>query len=321
MRASERAELLDQAPGCCVSVVGDVMIDVYAWGRVDRISPEAPVPVVQVTGETSSPGGAANAAVCVAALGSKVELFGTVGIDARADELTALLAQSAVTSRFFASEIEPTITKQRIWSGGQQLLRLDTEVLPATGSAQARLESVFVADGFDAVLISDYGKGVIDAASTAWIIEQAGQAGIPVVVDPKHDDFSMYAGCTLIKPNEKEARRAFRTRHLRDGSLEEIGSFLTTEIAQQAVITRGANGIELFADGQHVHLPVHSQNVYDVTGAGDVVAAVLTVGAASKWSLVDACRLANVAARISVSRVGTGGVSAAELLADLDDSE
>lgn len=314
MQPHEVSALLVGAGTCRVAVVGDAMIDVYAWGKVERISPEAPVPVVQITHETSSPGGAANAAVCVAALGATTTLFGTVGTDPRAEQLVELLAAGGVRSAVAVSDTEPTITKQRIWSGGQQLLRLDSEQRPEPGHALERLQGTLDVTQFDAVLISDYGKGVLDDGSTAWVIDQAREAGTPVVIDPKAEDFSMYRGCTIIKPNEREARRAFAARFRREGTIEEIGRYLVDEVSTVAIITRGADGIELFTADGHQHFPVHRQTVYDVTGAGDVVAAVLSLGAGMGWSLSDACRLANVAARISVSRVGTGGVSLEDLV-------
>lgn len=321
MEAAEILALLTPAPSCRVAVVGDVMIDVYTWGRVDRISPEAPVPVVDVSHDTRSPGGAANAAVCVAALGAHSTLFGTVGADLQADQLVHMLSDQSVVARCAQSVDEPTITKHRIWSGGQQLLRLDHEKRPAPGVATERLRNMLVVDEFDAILVSDYGKGVVDRESAQWVIGEARRAGVPVVVDPKSEDFSLYAGCTVIKPNEKEARKAYRFRHGVEGTIEQIGEYLLSEVSECAVITRGADGIELFVSGEHRHIPVHRQNVYDVTGAGDVVAAVLTIGVGLRWSIHEACRLANAAARVSVSRVGTGGVSVDDVIREVEHDE
>ena len=144
---------------------------------------------------------------------------------------------------------------------------------------------------------------------------------MPVVVDPKSSDFSRYAGATVVKPNEREARSAFAARHGRSGTIEEIGMYLAAEVATHVAITRGANGIDYFHDGRHVHVPVHQQTVFDVTGAGDVAAAVLTTCVAIGRDLVESCRLANAAARISVSRVGTGAVTHADLTRNTDPDE
>lgn len=316
MDAENAAGLLEGAAAVRVAVLGDLMVDIYTMGSVNRISPEAPVPVVEIVERRASPGGAANAAVCVAGLGAQAVTLGTIGNDAEGRELRTLLEEMGVGCVLHASDDEPTITKHRIWSENQQLLRIDNEQRPAAGAALERLKSGFVAGDYDAVLISDYGKGVLDAGSCPWVIEQCRSAGVPVVIDPKAADFSMYAGADLLKPNEKEARLAFSTRFGRDGSIPEIGEYLASEIASHVAITRGPEGIDLFGPDGHQRIPVRRQNVFDVTGAGDVAAAALSVCAALGHTLPEACELANAAARLSVSRVGTGSVSLEDLKQD-----
>jgi D-beta-D-heptose 7-phosphate kinase/D-beta-D-heptose 1-phosphate adenosyltransferase len=308
--------LLTGTENARIAVVGDVMLDAYTWGRVNRISPEAPVPVVEIVSQTSSPGGAANAAACVAALGVRTTLFGTIGDDLNGRTLCGQLDALGIDAQMTVTPDEPTVTKHRIWSGSQQLLRVDAELRPSDGVALDRLQAVFDPRGFDAVLVSDYDKGAVDAASCRWLIGTARAADVPVLVDPKSADYDRYRGATVIKPNEREALAAFLARHGTGADHMEIGRYLVTEIADAAILTRGADGVDLFCPDHH-HLPVRRQNVYDVTGAGDVVAAVITVGLALGWDLIAACRLANAAARISVSRIGTGGVSRDEILHDL----
>jgi D-beta-D-heptose 7-phosphate kinase/D-beta-D-heptose 1-phosphate adenosyltransferase len=296
-----------------IVVVGDAMLDIYTWGEVSRISPEAPVPVVSLVGETATPGGAANAAVCIAALGAKPELVAKVGHDINGDKLARLLIDQNVLLHPLSGSDEPTTTKNRIWSSGQQLLRLDVEQPSDAGADCDALADVTDVSSAGAVLVSDYGKGVVNDESAAWLVAECQRTQTPLIVDPKFRDFSRFRGCTVIKPNEREAADAFEARYGRVGTVAEIGKFLTTEIAELAVVTLGAHGIALFGDGDARRLEPRARTVYDVTGAGDIVAAVLAVGIASGWTMDDACEVANMAAGVCVSRVGTGGVTMEEI--------
>jgi D-beta-D-heptose 7-phosphate kinase/D-beta-D-heptose 1-phosphate adenosyltransferase len=296
-----------------VLVVGDIMLDRYTRGHVRRVSPEAPVPVVERLSDTESLGGAANAAICVRALGPQVVLVGAVGDDPDGQRLSHL-GHDGIELRTIRWHRAPTIIKHRIWADGQQLIRIDTEQLPPEPlSAEQVLAQIGQLSDFDAVLLSDYAKGVVTRDTAAALLGAARAAAVPVVVDPKVDDASLYAGCTLIKPNESEARRAFRFATGRDGEIDEIGEYLTSEVATWAAITRGAAGMHLFGPGVHSEFPVRARPVYDVTGAGDVVAAVFAAALGAGIDLDQACRLANDAASLAVSRVGTGAVTFSEL--------
>jgi rfaE bifunctional protein kinase chain/domain len=316
----ELAVLLASGATTRVAVIGDLMIDRYTWGHVGRISPEAPVPVVEMSHDTASAGGAANAGVCASALGAAVTVFGAVGEDTGEPELRSMLASAGCDATLLVSTTVPTTTKHRIWAGGQQLLRIDAERPLDSDDAVRFLDAELDAAQFDAVLVSDYGKGFVSPDSFRLVAKRCREAAVPLVVDPKVIDFGVYSGATIIKPNEREARLAFSHRFQRPADdLAEIGRYLVSEIAGQAVITRGPNGVDYFTADRQGNVAVESQNVFDVTGAGDVVAAVLTVLTAAGADLVDACEVANLAARVCVGRVGTGGVTPEKILASIAD--
>ena len=296
-----------------VLVAGDVMLDRYWSGDTERISPEAPVPVVRVRAAEDRPGGAANVARNVAALGAHGTLLGLTGADAEAAELRAQLAAAGAQCRFLELDGARTITKLRVLSRHQQLIRLDFEA--GFSAAQgAGLLALLAAElpGAGALVLSDYAKGTL-ADPAAWI--DAARAGeVPVLVDPKGRDFRRYRGATLLTPNLHEFELVAGA-HSSEADLEARAGALVRELGLQALlITRGERGMTLVrAAGEALHLPARAIEVFDVTGAGDTVIATLAAALAAGSTLADAVALANVAAGIVVGRLGAAAVSAAEL--------
>ena len=296
-----------------VLVVGDVMLDRYWYGPTSRISPEAPVPVVKVDTVEERPGGAANVAMNIAALGAASRLIGLTGEDDAARVLISTLNGVNVECDFVTIKTHPTITKLRILSRNQQLIRLDFEegfdnVDPEPIHQRIR-QKVSQAG---ALVLSDYGKGAL--ASVQMMIQLARQAGVPVLIDPKGTDFSRYRGATLLTPNLSE----FEAVVGKCKSEEEIvrrGMQLVADYELSALlVTRSENGMTLLQPGKApLHLPTQAQEVYDVTGAGDTVIGVLAASLAAGNSLEDACFLANAAAGVVVGKLGTSTVSPVEL--------
>jgi D-beta-D-heptose 7-phosphate kinase/D-beta-D-heptose 1-phosphate adenosyltransferase len=296
-----------------VLVAGDVMLDRYWHGSTMRISPEAPVPVVKVDGREDRPGGAANVALNLAALGSGTKLLGLVGEDEPAQVLETLLQHAGIETALFSITGAPTITKLRVISRGQQLLRLDFE-----GSLRPHVPETFVTrfhgllDGCDAVILSDYAKGTL--VDVQALIAHARAAGRPVLVDPKSPDPACYRGATLMTPNLAELE-AMVGPCPDDEILLEKGRRLIAQLEQDALlVTRGEQGMTLILpDRPALHLASHAREVYDVTGAGDTVISVLAACLAVGMTLENATRLSNLAAGLAVSRQGTAAISAAEL--------
>jgi D-beta-D-heptose 7-phosphate kinase/D-beta-D-heptose 1-phosphate adenosyltransferase len=296
-----------------VLVAGDVMLDRYWTGATSRISPEAPVPVVHVTEHDDRPGGAGNVALNVAALGATVAVDGFVGSDAHADALTAFLRDRNVECRFERIAGLSTIVKLRVLSRHQQLIRLDFEDSFYRHDARALLERYDTAlHQADVVVLSDYAKGTL--ASAATLIERARAAGRPVLVDPKGLDFTRYRGATLLTPNASEFA-AVVGRCDSDHDYETKGARLMDDLHLDALlITRGEHGMTLLQRGEAaLHLKAEAREVFDVTGAGDTVIGVLAAALAAGSTLADATRLANVAAGLSVAKLGAATVSVAEL--------
>ncbi|TKI04906.1 bifunctional D-glycero-beta-D-manno-heptose-7-phosphate kinase/D-glycero-beta-D-manno-heptose 1-phosphate adenylyltransferase HldE [Martelella alba] len=296
-----------------VLVVGDVMLDRYWYGPTNRISPEAPVPVVKVENIEERPGGAANVAMNIAALGAGSRLIGLTGIDDAARALGAKLDEVSVTSDFVAVATHPTITKLRILSRNQQLIRLDFEQGfdgVDAGPMLERIRQALPAAG--ALVLSDYAKGAL--ARVEAMISLARDAGVPVLVDPKGTDFSRYRGATLLTPNLSEFEAV--AGHCRDeNEMVRRGMALIADYALSALlITRSEQGMTLLQPGKDpLHLPAQAQEVYDVTGAGDTVIGVLAAALAAGNSLEDSCFLANAAAGVVVGKLGTSTVSPVEL--------
>lgn len=296
-----------------VLVVGDVMLDRYWHGKATRMSPEAPVPVVRIASEEERPGGAGNVALNVAALGSAATLLGVVGMDESAARLYTSLTSAGVTCDFLSVADKPTITKLRVISQHQQLLRMDFEqafqaddVAPLPEMVESALQQAAV------LVLSDYGKGTLVAVSR--LIAAARARGIPIIVDPKGTDFHRYAGASVITPNLSEFEAVVGTCHS-ESELVEKGAALMARLNLRALlVTRGEHGMTLLQpDVPELHLPARAREVFDVTGAGDTVVSVLAAALAAGVSLSDATALANVAAGLVVAKLGTAAISAPEL--------
>ena len=303
-------------------VVGDIMLDKYIWGEVGRISPEAPVPVVRATHQSQQPGGAANVAMNLSRLGAQTTVIGFTGGDESEAFLSESLNSNGISPHFVLSEGFPTITKQRILGGRQQMLRLDSERTDPRpqGDYHRLIECVFAElPGSHALVLSDYAKGVLTPQVCQALIQRARSLGIPVLVDPKSADFSRYRGATTVCPNLDELAAAAHvdTRDLKSvlDAAEAIISALDVEFL---VATLSDKGIALLRPGYRFIAPALARQVFDVSGAGDTVIAVLALSMASGLNPEIAIQLANVAAGIVVAKVGTVPVERYELLAALD---
>lgn len=295
-----------------VLVVGDVMLDRYWHGSTGRISPEAPVPVVKVEHREDRPGGAANVALNIAALGAQAQLVGVTGRDEAADSLQQRLQAAGVAVCFQQRADQPTIIKLRVLSRHQQLLRLDFEE-PFQTDTQALLAAVKgLLNGAGVLVLSDYGKGALQ--NHAALIRLARERGIPVLADPKGQDFTIYRGATLLTPNLGEFE-AVVGPCTDEGSLVSKGLALIDQLQLEALlVTRGEQGMTLLRPGcVELHLPARAREVFDVTGAGDTVISTLAAALAAGESLPEAVALANLAAGIVVGKLGTAAISMPEL--------
>lgn len=295
-----------------VLVVGDVMLDRYWFGDVSRISPEAPVPVVKVEKSEERPGGAANVARNIAALGAQAALLSVVGADEAGAALAKLLAASAIDASLHEDPQLNTTVKLRVLGRQQQLLRIDFENWPAHEVLQAKLaEFEQRIASCAAVILSDYGKGGL--THIAAMIRIARAHGKPVLVDPKGDDYARYAGASIITPNRAELREVVGRWSSEEDLAARVGK-LRAELGLDALLlTRSEEGMTLFAADGVTHEPALAREVYDVSGAGDTVIATLAVMLASGANLPDAMRWANRAAGIVVGKLGTATCSIEEL--------
>ncbi|MDP5239991.1 D-glycero-beta-D-manno-heptose-7-phosphate kinase [Uliginosibacterium sp. 31-16] len=299
-----------------VLVVGDVMLDRYWFGEVNRISPEAPVPVVHVQRSEERPGGAANVARNAAALGARCSLLSVVGNDEPAQALERLLADDGVRTLLHRDPSLSTTIKLRVLGRQQQLLRIDFENAPAHEVLRDKLEAFkTLLPEHDVIVLSDYGKGGL--AHVQEMIKLARAAGKIVLVDPKGDDYSKYQGASLLTPNRSELRQVVG-RWRDDADLAERAQRLRAELKLEALlVTRSEEGMSLFrTDGSSVHEGTRAQEVFDVSGAGDTVIATLAVMLASGTSMFDAMCLSNHAAGIVVAKLGTATVTLEEMLAE-----
>ena len=302
-----------------VLIVGDLILDQYLSGDVTRISPEAPIPILTARRSEDRLGGACNVAANLAAMQAEVDIVGVLGEDGWGRALRDLLAEQGIdTGGCVLDRTRPTIQKTRLMSGSQQMLRVDHEdARPVHGEALAALLKLLPerVRRAQAVVLSDYGKGVLTPEVIRCAIEAARAAGIPVLVDPKGDDYMRYRGATLVTPNRKEAEQALGRRLAR---LDDVASGAAELIArcelQAAVITLGPEGIYFRTRaGTSGHVPAQARAVFDVTGAGDTVIAQLGFHLASGLELGLAVQLANAAAAIVVGRLGTHAVTRSEL--------
>ncbi len=318
-------ERIERFAGRRLLVLGDVMLDHYLWGRCERISPEAPVPVVDVQRESSSLGGAGNVAANLAALGAEPVLVGVMGDDPHAQKMLDAFAERGVDTRALVRDPgRPTTFKTRILAQGQQVVRADWE-------SSADVEGQALHDVLEALarevprcevlLISDYGKGVVTRPVLERAMSLARERGLPVAVDPKESHIDAYRGASILTPNQLEAGYVMGRRIVDEASLMDVGWGLRERLdAECALITRGADGMSLFEKGgRYTHLPTVAREVFDVTGAGDTVVSVIALALAAGASYPEACYLANHAAGVVIREVGTASCSLAQLRASLMD--
>jgi rfaE bifunctional protein kinase chain/domain len=321
MRKSRVREICRSMRRTSVAVVGDIMLDRYIWGSVDRISPEAPVPVVAVADTSIRPGGAANVALNLASLGMRTRLAGIVGRDNSSRELSRLIAERGVSlASLVADPRRPTTEKIRIVAHSQQVVRADFESSePVSGAVLKRLLSAVKAAvaGARAVIVSDYGKGVVSPEVMDLVRSLCSRKRVPFLIDPKEGHFSLYRGAFAVTPNKKEAGGFYNRKIRSDADLEFVGNALLRDLEADAVlITRGEEGMTLFQGRKRPrHFSARASEVYDVTGAGDTVIGVLAAGLAAGASLSEAIELANAAAGIVVRELGTAAVTPEELAA------
>jgi rfaE bifunctional protein kinase chain/domain len=313
-------KIVERFPRTNTLVVGDVMLDHYVWGNVSRISPEAPVPVVSVTKENVLLGAATNVVNNIHSLGGQVSICGAIGHDDAGRQLVHMLRGKGIhTDGLIVEEGRPTTIKTRVIAHSQQVVRFDRET--KTGIEQDTHRRIFdyvrdrVRNGLDAVILSDYCKGVVTKDLVRDIVKLARKNGVIVSVDPKVNHFGMYRGVTILTPNTKEASIGAKLDIEDEASLLKAGRLLLKRLTCDAVlITRGEHGMSLFERGGRVtHIPTVAQEVFDVTGAGDTVISALTLAMSAGAGIVDAARISNYAAGIVVGVVGTACVKPEEL--------
>ena len=312
-------QLIARMQASRIVVVGDIMIDRYLVGETERLSPEAPVPVVTVRERHAALGGAANVAANVAALGARCFLVGVVGDDADGAAIRQELAVARLDDRYVVTVAgRPTTSKTRIIARSQQIVRIDDEVETLLEGADLdrliRTAREALADA-DALLLEDYNKGALAPALIAAAMETAKRRGIPVVVDPKYRQFFEYAGATVFKPNRRELESALGAAvDLKDG--RALPKVLARLKVDNLLVTLGAEGMLLVTkDGRPTHIPSIAREIYDVSGAGDTVTAWLGTALAAGASLREAAQLANYAAGVEVAKPGVATVSPEEVLA------
>lgn len=323
-KMEELKKVVERFESARILAIGDVMLDRFILGTVSRISPEAPVPVVDLTSETFKPGGAANAINNIRALGGEVIAVGIIGDDVSGKKLIDLLKQSGInTEGIIVIQNRPTIVKTRIIAGQQQIVRIDREkrdcldnewVQKILGFVNTKIKDI------DAILISDYDKGVITNKLLEDVIPLAKKYNKPIIVDPKVEHFLDYKGVTIVTPNIKEASAATGISPINETSIRNMGQWLLTQLECDTVlITRGKDGMTLFEnDGAVIHIPTVAREVFDVTGAGDTVTGVVALCLAVGAVMVDAAIIANTAAGIVVGKLGTATATKEELKHQLD---
>jgi len=306
--------LLEKFNGVKILVVGDVMLDRYWWGSVTRISPEAPVPVVKLENRTLSAGGAANVSANIAGLGATSLLVGLIGDDEGARELENALREIGVSHEHLLKlQTRPTTVKTRIVAHHQHVVRIDDEnvsTLDKEQNEKLKNHVLELLSSADILLLSDYAKGTLSVELLKDLIGTARAKNIPVLVDPKGRDYKRYEGATLLTPNRKEALNASGLDVNEPHDINEIGAQLLSDLSiDSLLITLGEDGMALFVRGEEpFHLPAMAREVYDVTGAGDTVIAVLGVALGAGASLRESANLANIAAGIVVEQVGTTAI-------------
>lgn len=324
MLNEDRVEhILETMGGSKVLILGDIMLDEYLFGAVNRISPEAPVPVVEINSTKLLLGGSANVAHNIRSLGDEPILVGTVGDDEAAVKLAQLLKEKHISRDFLVNdESRQTTIKTRIVAHSQQIVRADRESqheLDTDTEQRVLKRFLSVADGIDAVIISDYGKGVITKSLLERVIDDCVARGIFVAVDPKETHFFNYQRVSLITPNHHEAGFAYGQRIHSERDLLEVGNGLLHRLQAKAIlITRGPQGMSLFYDGDATHIPTFARQVYDVTGAGDTVIATFVAAICAGASMVEAAIISNAAAGYVVGELGTATITKSQLHKELE---
>ncbi|MDT8318592.1 MAG: D-glycero-beta-D-manno-heptose-7-phosphate kinase [bacterium] len=302
-----------------ILVIGDLILDEFIWGKVSRISPEAPVPVVEVQKESLRLGGSANVVNNLSSLGCRVALSGVIGNDDNGKRLISILEKMNVDYKgVVIKENRPTAIKTRVIAQHQQIVRFDREkTMPVMKSTIEKITDYVMKNlsSMDAVIISDYGKGVITEELLSGILPKISRKNIPVAVDPKPLNFTSYQGVTVITPNHHEAAEAAGMATETDEDLKKAGArLLESNRSKSILITRGENGMSLFEqDGKETHIPTVARDVYDVTGAGDTVISTMALSLASGATLREAAILANHAAGIVVGKLGTATTTVDEI--------
>ena len=305
-----------------ILVVGDLMLDRYVWGRVERISPEAPVPVVEVVKETVHLGGAANVAYNLAVLKARPLLVGVVGRDEAGDRLVEELHRQEISSEGIVRDKgRSTTIKTRIIAHNQQVCRTDREdKTPLSQGTVDQMRSAYqpLLEQAKGMILSDYGKGALSAALVVGLIQEARRTKKFLAVDPKAGDFSVYRGASIVTPNKKEAVRASGVEIVDEASFIQAGEkLLEVTASDYLLITRGEEGMTLFDGKEHSHIPTVAREVFDVSGAGDTVIASLTLAVAAGASIRDAAILANHAAGVAVGKLGTAAATGEEILSSI----
>lgn len=322
MDASTKAEIIDflenKIQDCKVLVIGDVMLDRYFYGNVTRISPEAPVPVNCIEKKKDTLGGAANVAHNLAKLGCQTYLAGAIGDDHHGRLLTRELKKQGIHTDGIILGREKTTTKVRVLGGHQQMMRLDFEETDSIATNAEQELKVFVDkslnQGIDAIIISDYGKGMCTEEMCQYVIQRAKEQSVPVLVDPKGNQWGKYRGASYITPNVKEAGEVLGRKLANEtDTLRVVAGVIQEKYGVYSVmITRSEKGISIFGDDE-ITIPTVAQEVFDVSGAGDTVIAGFSAGISGNMSVYLAAQMANIAAGMEVGKVGTYAVSADEI--------
>ena len=311
--------IIDNFANVRLLVVGDIMLDRYWWGSVRRISPEAPVPVVELQKSTFAPGGAANVAANVAGLGAKVHLVGCIGKDNDADTLVELLKKANVSADSLVRiTTRPTSVKTRVIAHSQQVVRVDQEITSEFAPEEHDLLWEKISEALpevDAVIISDYAKGLLSETLLDRLISAAREMKKIVLVDPKGKSYARYSGATLLTPNRREAAEACNFDENMPDMVNIAGKHLIDKFGlDMALITQGEEGMTLFqCDREPLHLGTAAKQIYDVTGAGDTVIACLGVALGAGMDFVESAKIANLAAGLVVEQVGTTAITRAML--------
>jgi rfaE bifunctional protein kinase chain/domain len=319
MKGSGLLSVLDRISQIKILVVGDVMLDRYWWGNASRLSPEAPVPVVALKTVSNIPGGAANVAANIAGLGATVILTGLIGSDDAGQFLReSLLGHNISPDLLISSETRPTTTKTRVLVHNQQIARIDEETddpltVPEEEAVLGRVKDVIAE--VDAVVLSDYAKGCLTRTLVASVIAEAKRNGKTVLVDPKSRDLTKYSGATLLTPNLTEALNAASIENGGEEMADVAAKKILAETSVESLlITLGEHGMKLFRTGEEpVHFPSMARQVFDVTGAGDTVVALLAAALGASADIHSAIEFANIGAGLAVEKVGTTIVSIDEL--------